>query len=86
MTVALAAVRMAGLAVPISETRHSSLGEPGRPPRSLRAHHKILAAIRRGDEPGARQAMRRHVRMVADGPQRPLAAITENTDMRWKCL
>src|ERR1039457_4389652 len=25
---------MAGLAVPISETRHSSLGEPGRPPRS----------------------------------------------------
>ena len=57
---------MVGLAVPISETRHSSLGEPGRPPRSLRAHHRILEAIRRGDAPGARQAMRRHVNMVAD--------------------
>ena len=57
---------MAALAVPISETRHSSLGEPGRPPRSLRAHHRILEAIRRGDAAGARQAMRRHVMMVAD--------------------
>ena len=57
---------MAGLAVPISETRHSSLAEPGRPPRSLRAHRRILEAIRRGDVPGARQAMRRHVNMVAD--------------------
>ena len=57
---------MASLAVPISETRHSSLGEPGRPPRSLRAHRRILEAIRRGDAPGARQAMRRHVKMVAD--------------------
>jgi GntR family transcriptional repressor for pyruvate dehydrogenase complex len=57
---------MAALAVPISETRHSSLGEPGRPPRSMRAHHRILEAIRRGDAPGARQAMRRHVIMVAD--------------------
>ncbi|HTA04020.1 MAG TPA: FCD domain-containing protein [Streptosporangiaceae bacterium] len=52
--------------MPISETRHSSLGEPGRPPRSLRAHHQILEAIRRGDAPGARQAMHRHVKMVAD--------------------
>ena len=57
---------MAGLAVPISETRQSSLSEPGRPPRSLQAHHRILEAIRRGDAPGARQAMRRHVKMVAD--------------------
>jgi GntR family transcriptional regulator, transcriptional repressor for pyruvate dehydrogenase complex len=57
---------MAGLAVPISETQHSSLGEPGRPPRSLQAHHRILEAIRRGDAAGARQAMRRHVKMVAD--------------------
>lgn len=57
---------MAGLAVPISETRRSSLGEPGRPPRSLRAHRLILGAIRRGDAPGARRAMRRHVHMVAD--------------------
>jgi GntR family transcriptional repressor for pyruvate dehydrogenase complex len=57
---------MAALAVPISETRRISLGEPGRPPRSLRAHHRILEAIRRGDVTGARQAMRRHVNMVAD--------------------
>jgi GntR family transcriptional repressor for pyruvate dehydrogenase complex len=52
--------------VPISETRKSSLGEPGRPPRSLRAHRRILEAIRRGDAAGARQAMRHHVNMVAD--------------------
>jgi GntR family transcriptional regulator, transcriptional repressor for pyruvate dehydrogenase complex len=57
---------MTALAVPISETRRSSLGEPGRPRRSLNAHQRILAAIRRGDGPGARQAMRRHVNMVAD--------------------
>ncbi len=57
---------MAALAVPISETRKSSLGEPGRPPRSLRAHRRILEAIRRGDAAGARQAMRHHVNMVAD--------------------
>jgi GntR family transcriptional repressor for pyruvate dehydrogenase complex len=57
---------MTALAVPISETRRSSLGEPGRPPRSLNAHRRILEAIRRGDVPGARQAMRRHVNMVAD--------------------
>jgi GntR family transcriptional regulator, transcriptional repressor for pyruvate dehydrogenase complex len=57
---------MAALAVPISETRHSSLGEPGRPPRSLRGHYRILEAIERGDVPGARRAMRRHVQMVAD--------------------
>jgi GntR family transcriptional regulator, transcriptional repressor for pyruvate dehydrogenase complex len=57
---------MASLAQPISETRRSSLGEPGRPPRSLKAHRRILEAIRRGDAPGARQAMRRHVNMVAD--------------------
>ena len=57
---------MAALAVPISETRRSSLGEPGRPPKSLQAHRRILEAIRRGDGPGARRAMRRHVNMVAD--------------------
>jgi GntR family transcriptional repressor for pyruvate dehydrogenase complex len=57
---------MAGLALPIRETRRSSLGEPGRPRRSLRAHRQILDAIERGDEAGARRAMRRHVNMVAD--------------------
>ena len=57
---------MAALAAPIAETRRSSLGEPGRPPRSLHAHQRILEAIRRGDASAARQAMRRHVQMVAD--------------------
>lgn len=57
---------MAVLAAPISETRHSSLGEPGRPPRSLKAHLRILEAIQHRDVNGARQAMRRHVNMVAD--------------------
>jgi GntR family transcriptional repressor for pyruvate dehydrogenase complex len=57
---------MAALAAPIAETRRSSLGEPGRPPRSLHAHRRILEAIRHGDGPGARRAMRRHVKMVAD--------------------
>jgi len=57
---------MAAIAVPIAETRRFSLGEPGRPPRSLDAHRRILEAIQRGDGPAARQAMRRHVRMVAD--------------------
>jgi GntR family transcriptional repressor for pyruvate dehydrogenase complex len=54
------------LASQISETRHSSLGEPGRPPRSLRAHRRIATAIRDGDVAAARQAMRRHLTMVAD--------------------
>lgn len=57
---------MAGLAVPISDTRRRSLSEPGRPRRSLRAHRQILEAIRDADAAGARQAMRRHVKMVAD--------------------
>lgn len=57
---------MASVAAPISETRHISLSEPERPPRSLRAHRKILDAIKRADAPGARLAMRRHVKMVAD--------------------
>jgi len=57
---------MAAIAAPIAETRRFSLGEPGRPPRSLAAHRRILEAVRRGDGPAARQAMRRHVKMVAD--------------------
>lgn len=63
---ALLADFMAALAAPISETRRHSLGEPGRPLRSLKAHRRILEAIRRGDTSGARQAMRRHVQNVAD--------------------
>jgi GntR family transcriptional repressor for pyruvate dehydrogenase complex len=57
---------MAAIAAAIAETRRSSLGEPGRPPRSLAAHRRILEAIRRRDATMARQAMRRHLNMVAD--------------------
>jgi GntR family transcriptional repressor for pyruvate dehydrogenase complex len=57
---------MTAIAAPIAETRRSSLGEPGRPPRSLATHRRIAEAIRRGDAAAARQAMRRHLNMVAD--------------------
>lgn len=57
---------MAVLAPAIAESRHSSLGEPGRPPRSLASHRRIAEAIEAGDESKARQAMRRHLKMVAD--------------------
>jgi len=50
----------------IAESRRSSLGEPGRPPRSLAAHRRIAEAITAGDASRARQAMRRHLSMVAD--------------------
>ena len=73
---------MAGLALPITETRRSSLGEPGRPRRSLRAHRLILDAIQRGDVPGARQAMRRHVNMVADIGLLRWAAVHPDGDSR----
>ena len=73
---------MAGIALPIRETRRSSLGEPGRPRRSLRAHRQILDAIQRGDVPGARQAMRRHVNMVADIGLLRWAAVQPDGDYR----
>lgn len=57
---------MAVLASAIAESRRSSLGEPGRPPRSLASHRRIADAIAAGDESKARLAMRRHVQMVAD--------------------
>ena len=57
---------MAALASAISETRESSLSEPGRPPRSLAAHRRIAEAIRRQDAAAARRAMRRHLQVVAD--------------------
>src|SRR5215469_2144321 len=57
---------MAVLAPAIAESRRSSLGEPGRPPRSLASHRRIAEAIAAGDESRARLAMRRHLKMVAD--------------------
>ncbi|HEX3508693.1 MAG TPA: FadR/GntR family transcriptional regulator [Candidatus Dormibacteraeota bacterium] len=50
----------------IQESRIESLSEPGRPLRSLEAHHRILAAIESGNREGAAEAMRQHLRVVAD--------------------
>ena len=54
------------LADPIEQTRRTSLSRPGRPPRSLMAHDAILHAIEAQDEDAAAQAMRDHLKVVAD--------------------
>lgn len=53
------------LAHQITESRNESLRQPGRPPRSLAQHHRILDAIRAGDPKAAASAMRKHVETVA---------------------
>lgn len=50
----------------IQESRVESLSEPGRPPRSLEAHRRILAAIEGQSRELAAEAMRLHLRVVAD--------------------
>src|SRR6202011_5383178 len=50
----------------IQESRIESLSEPGRPPRSLDAHRRILAAITARSTELAAEAMRQHLRVVAD--------------------
>src|SRR6202045_848476 len=50
----------------IKETRVESLSEPGRPPRSLEAHRRILHAIESGTPSKAALEMRKHLRQVAD--------------------
>lgn len=50
----------------IQESRVESLSEPGRPPRSLEAHRRILSAIESKSTQLAADAMRRHLRVVAD--------------------
>jgi GntR family transcriptional regulator, transcriptional repressor for pyruvate dehydrogenase complex len=62
----LLATLMDQLADPIDQTRRASLSHPGRPPRSLAAHHQILDAIERQDEHAAATAMREHLEVVAD--------------------
>jgi GntR family transcriptional repressor for pyruvate dehydrogenase complex len=57
---------MEQLAEPIDQSRRASLSRPGRGPRSLQAHKTILSAIERQDEDGAAQAMRDHLKVVAD--------------------
>jgi GntR family transcriptional repressor for pyruvate dehydrogenase complex len=50
----------------IQESRVESLSEPGRPPRSLEAHTRILSAIESRSAQQAAEAMRQHLRVVAD--------------------
>ena len=50
----------------IQESRVESLTEPGRPPRSLEAHGRILSAIESMNAQLAAEAMRQHLRVVAD--------------------
>ncbi len=50
----------------IAESRVESLSEPGRPPRSLQAHRRILAGIEARSSDKAADAMRGHLREVAD--------------------
>lgn len=50
----------------IQESRIESLSEPGRPPRSLDAHGRILSAIQSRKAHLAAEAMRQHLRVVAD--------------------
>lgn len=57
---------MTFIAEMVLETRIESLGQPGRPERSLESHHKIADAIRRGDAEGAAAAMGEHIELVSD--------------------
>jgi GntR family transcriptional repressor for pyruvate dehydrogenase complex len=50
----------------IQESRIESLSEPGRPPRSLNAHRRILAAVEARNTELAAEEMRLHLRVVAD--------------------
>ena len=49
----------------LAQSREESLHTPGRPRRSHQDHRRILGAIRRRDEAGARQAMLDHLTAVA---------------------
>ncbi|HEX3803498.1 MAG TPA: FadR/GntR family transcriptional regulator [Solirubrobacteraceae bacterium] len=57
---------MRQMAEPIARTRAASLARPGRAPRSLAGHLRIVAAIEARDEQGAAAAMREHLMLVAD--------------------
>ncbi|MEU6222946.1 FadR/GntR family transcriptional regulator [Streptomyces sp. NPDC047042] len=56
---------MRSIADQITESRHESLRQPGRPVRSLAQHMAIFEAIEAGLPRQAAAAMRRHVRTVA---------------------
>ncbi|NLU67454.1 FadR/GntR family transcriptional regulator [Streptomyces sp. HNM0574] len=63
---ALLAEFMRALSGQIAESRQESLRQPGRPRSSLGQHARILDAVDRGDAEAAADAMRRHVRTVAE--------------------
>jgi GntR family transcriptional repressor for pyruvate dehydrogenase complex len=48
----------------LAQSREESLHTPGRPTRSHQDHRRILKAIRRRDEAGARRAMLDHLTAV----------------------
>ncbi|WP_442904305.1 FadR/GntR family transcriptional regulator [Glutamicibacter sp.] len=50
----------------VLETRLESLGQPGRPERSLESHRKITEAIIAGDSRAAATAMQEHIELVSD--------------------
>ncbi|MFE3739853.1 FadR/GntR family transcriptional regulator [Streptomyces sp. NPDC059134] len=56
---------MRAISEQITESRHESLRQPGRPARSLAQHRAILGAIEERRGKAAAAAMRRHVRTVA---------------------
>ena len=50
----------------LSKTRENYLQSEERKQKSLQGHREILLAIKNGNNTGARQAMRRHLKMVED--------------------
>lgn len=60
---------MAYVSDQVWESRIESLSQDGRPPLSLAGHRAIAEAITRGDAPGAGQAMREHLTLVASAGQ-----------------
>lgn len=50
----------------VLETRLESLGQPGRPERSLESHRTILDAIAASDPAAAERAMEEHIELVSD--------------------
>ncbi len=50
----------------VRETRLASLGQPGRPERSLESHRAIAGAIRDGDPAAAAAAMQAHIDLVSE--------------------
>jgi GntR family transcriptional repressor for pyruvate dehydrogenase complex len=57
---------MTFIAEMVLETRIESLGQPGRPERSLESHRKIASAIRESDPKAAAAAMLAHIQLVSD--------------------